>query len=46
MRGLSPPILQSGGAQAPSAPPISPPMMYNILYIVKMVTFYTHTHTL
>ena len=29
MRGLSPPIFQSGGARAPSAPPISPPMHAN-----------------
>ena len=27
MRGLSPPIFQSGGAQPPPAPPISPPMV-------------------
>ena len=27
MRELSPPIFQSGGAQAPSAPPISLPMV-------------------
>ena len=26
MRGLSPPTFQSGGARAPPAPPISPPM--------------------
>ena len=32
MRGLSPPIFQGGGARAPPAPPISPPMERHLHY--------------
>ena len=35
MRGLSPPTFQSGGARAPPAPPISPPMI-NIIIITPL----------